>query len=58
MARLDTAVALDTARVPYVQFAEIQTSRIAVVRWTAEYVCLAPGSLHVLLAKVLLVWIA
>jgi len=43
---------------PNVQFAEIQTSGAAVFRWAAEHVCLASGSLHVLLAAILLVWTA
>ena len=50
--------ALDTARVPSLQFAQVQASRIAVVRWPAQHVCVAPGSLHVLLATVLLVHFA
>jgi len=49
---------LDTARVPSLQFAQIQTSRIKVDRRLVEHVCVAPGSLHVLLATVLLVYLA
>ena len=53
---LGAAVAVDTARVPSLQFAQVQTRRAEVVRWPAENVCAAAGSLHVLLAKVLLVY--
>src|SRR5580698_85837 len=43
---------------PALQFAEIQTGRIEVIRRPAEYVCAAAGSLHVLLAPLLLVCVA
>ena len=49
---------LDTSRMPYVQVAEIQTGGAAVHRWIAQHVCVAAGSLHVLLAPLLLVWVA
>jgi hypothetical protein len=55
MAQLGAAPVVDSARVPLVQFAQIQASRIAVIRRFAQHVCAAPGALHVLLAAVLLV---
>jgi hypothetical protein len=54
MARLDAASALDTAGVPALQLGEVQTGRVAIVRRAARDVCVAPCSLHVLLATVLL----
>jgi membrane protein YqaA with SNARE-associated domain len=44
--------------VPALQFAQIQTRRVTVIRRPAENVRAAAGTLHVLLAKVLLVYIA
>ncbi len=58
MAKLGASFAVDSARVPLVQFAQIQASRVAVLRFLAEHVCAAPGALHVLLAAVLLVCVA
>jgi hypothetical protein len=54
LARLAAASALDTAQVPAMQFSEIQASGVAHVRWPVGSVCIASGSLHVLLETVLL----
>jgi hypothetical protein len=48
---------MDTARMPSLQFAEIQTRRVEADRRPAEHVCSAAGSLHVLLAPLLLVYV-
>jgi len=58
VAKLDAAAAVDKARVPSLQFAQIQACRVEVVRWRAAHACAAAGTLHVLLAKVLLVRLA
>jgi hypothetical protein len=58
MAQLGASPVVDSARVPFLQFAQIQASRVAVIRWFAQHVCTAPGALHVLLAPVLLVFVA
>jgi hypothetical protein len=58
LAQLGAAVALDTAGMSALQFGKIQTSRIAFRRWPAQYVRATPRSLHVLLAAVLLVFLA
>jgi len=57
-AELVTATALDAAGVPLLQFSQIQAGRSALDRWPAEHVCSAAGSLHVLLAAILLVCVA
>jgi len=58
MAQLVTAFAFDPTRVPSLQFNQIQAGGVAFVRWTARHVCAAAGSLHVLLAAILLVCLA
>jgi hypothetical protein len=40
------------------QLDQIQTGRIEIVRWPAKHDCAAAGSVHVLLAAVLLVYVA
>jgi hypothetical protein len=55
VAQLGAAHALDQARVPILQFPQIQAGGVAVYRWPAQHVCGAAGSLHVLLAALLLV---
>ena len=45
---------MDTAKVPALQFGEIQTSGVASVRWLVGYVRTTPRSLLILLATVLL----
>jgi hypothetical protein len=54
LARVVASLALLQAKVPTLQFSAIQTRGIAHIRWTVGHVCVAPGSLHVLLATVLL----
>jgi hypothetical protein len=54
LARVVAAFALHQAKVPTLQFGAIQTRGIEPLRWAVGYVCVAPGSLHVLLATVLL----
>jgi uncharacterized membrane protein YgaE (UPF0421/DUF939 family) len=58
VAQLGAAFCVDPARVSALQFAQIQACGVAVARWTAEHVRAAAGAVHVLLAKVLLVYIA
>lgn len=58
LAQLVATSALHTAGVPVLQFGEIQTRRVALRRWSSRYVCDTSRSLHVLLEKVLLVFIA
>jgi hypothetical protein len=55
---LAPASALDTEKVPALQFNEIQAGRIAIIRWPVVFVRIAAGSLHVLLATVLLGYFA
>jgi hypothetical protein len=55
LAQLGAALAVDTARVPPLQFSQVQARGAEIVRWPAEHVCAAAGTLHVLLATVLLV---
>jgi hypothetical protein len=54
LARVVASSALLQAKVPALQFRAIQTRGIAHIRWAVGHVCVAPGSLHVLLATVLL----
>jgi hypothetical protein len=49
---------VDSASVPALQFCEIQTGGVAVIRWPVGDVRIAAGSLHVLLATVLLDYFA
>jgi hypothetical protein len=55
---LAPAFALDTEKVPALQFDEIQTGGVAVIRWPVGDVRIAPGSLYVLLATLLLDYFA
>jgi hypothetical protein len=52
---MDAASALDTAKVPALQFSEIQASGVALARWPDGYVCTKARSMLILLAAVLLV---
>jgi hypothetical protein len=54
LARLAPASAVDSPSVPALQFRQIQTGGVTVIRWPAGDVRIAAGSLHVLLATVLL----
>ncbi len=54
LARLATTSALDATKMSLLQFCEIQTSGVALSRWPAGHVCIAPSALHVLLASILL----
>jgi hypothetical protein len=58
MAQLGAATALDQARMPALQLGQIQAGRVTARRWIAQHDCAAAGSLHVLLAPLLLVRIA
>ena len=58
MARLVAAGAVDSANVPSLQLNAIQACRVAFSRWPLRNVCSPTGSLHVLLAAVLLVFLA
>jgi hypothetical protein len=58
MACVVAARALDQARMPSLQFAQIQASRIAPVRLAAEHDCATAGAVYVLLAAVLLVCVS
>jgi hypothetical protein len=49
---------VDSASVPALQFCEIQTGGVAVIRWPVGDVRIAAGSLYVLLATVLLDYFA
>jgi hypothetical protein len=49
---------MDSASVSALQFCEIQTGGVAVIRWPVVLVRIAAGSLHVLLATVLLDYFA
>ena len=53
-----TASDLDQAPMSELQLDQIQTCRVASARRAAAYVCIAAGSLHVLLEAVLLVRVA
>lgn len=55
---MDAPSARDSPKMSTLRFGEIQTGGIAFVRRLAEYVCIASRTLHVLLAKILLVRIA
>jgi hypothetical protein len=59
LARLAAASALDSAKMPTLQFGQFQTSGTALARWIAELAVRAASSpLLVLLATLLLVCIA
>jgi hypothetical protein len=58
LARLAAASALDTAKVPALQFDEIQASGVTPARWFVSYVCTETRSMLILLATVLLVHFA
>jgi hypothetical protein len=58
LARLAAASALGTAKVPALQFDEIQASRVTLARWPVGYVCTETRSMLILLATVLLVYFA
>jgi hypothetical protein len=57
LAALAAAGALDTAKMPLLQVRSIQACRAAFRRWPHRHVCSPPGSLQVLLAALLLVFI-
>jgi len=54
LAALASESSLDKTKVPSLQLGSIQTSRVALLRWSSRHVCSPPGSLQVLLAAVLL----
>jgi hypothetical protein len=47
---------VDSTSVPTLRLGQIQTCGLALVRWAAWCLCIAPGSLHVLLAAILLLF--
>lgn len=55
LAELAAASTLDATQMPALRLGPIQAGRVAFLRRTAQYVCAATGSLHVLLEAVLLV---
>jgi hypothetical protein len=56
LAELAAPGTVDSASVPTLRFGQIQTCGAALFRWAIWHVCIAPGSLHVLLAAILLLF--